>query len=166
MNKSIKRALIIIPSIALAGIFATGAVMADGKGCHHSDTQHTDQKSYAYKGGKQGHKMVRRIANSLDLTEAQEGTIKHIMKSQHKGALGDQRAMAAQLIELRQLESGTDAYIAMATAIGTLHGQDMAQRLIERANVEAQIVDVLTPEQAEQYQAMRDEMADKRAEHM
>ena len=156
----------IVPTIVLVGLVGISMAMADGKGCHHGDTQHTDQKSHAFKDGKQGHKMVRRIAKSLDLTEAQEGAIKHIMKSQHQGALGDQRAMGAQLLELRQLESGTDAYIAKATAIGTLHGQNMVQRLIERANVEAQIVDVLTPEQVEQYQVMRDEMADKRAEHM
>ncbi len=73
--------------------------MADGKGCHHGDTYHTDQKSHAYNDGKQGHKMVRRIAKSLDLTEAQEGAIKHMMKRKHKGTLGDQRARVEQMVE-------------------------------------------------------------------
>ena len=37
----------------------------------------------------------------------------------------------------------------------------MAQALIERAQVEGQIVDLLTPEQLQQYQQLRDEMAHK-----
>ena len=140
--------------------------MADGKGCHHDGGEGGEQEGYGHKGGKKGGMMMRHMAKALDLTDAQKSAIKDIMKDQRNGASGGHQAMAAQLLELGQLESGSDAYIAKAKAIGMLQGQAMGQRLIDRANVEAQITDVLTPEQVEQYQQMRNEMADKRAEHM
>ena len=165
----------IVPAIMLVGLVGAGMAMADGKGEHggwgkmggkicHQDGG--EQEGYGHKGGKKGDMMIRHMTKSLDLTDAQESVIKDIMKGQHKGASGGHQAMAAQLLELEQLESGSDAYIARAKAIGTLQGQAMGQRLIEQANIETQITDVLTPEQVEQYQQMRNEMSDKRAEHM
>ena len=165
----------IVPAIMLIGLVGAGMAMADGKGEHggwgkmggkacHQDGG--EQEGYGHKGGKKGDMMIRHMTKSLDLTDAQESAIKDIMKGQHKGAPGGHQAMATKLLELDQLESGSDAYIAKAKAIGTLQGQAMGQRLIEQANIEAQITDVLTPDQVEQYQQMRNEMADKGTEHM
>jgi len=168
----------IVPTVVLVGLVGAGIAMADGKGehggwgkmggkgWHHGGGEGGEQEGYGHKGGKKGDMMISHMTKDLDLTDAQESAIKDIMKGQHKGASGGHQAMAAQFLELEQLESGSDAYIAKAKAIGTLQGQAMGQRLIERANMEAQITDVLTPEQVEQYQQMRNEMADKRAEHM
>jgi len=167
MNKSIKRALIIIPSIALAGIFATGAVMADGKDCKRGNGH--DGKGYegmGHKGGKKGGIMAHRMAKKLDLTDAQQDAIKDIMQAQHQGANGGHQDMAAALAELAQLEAGSDAYIAKAKAIGATQGEAMAQRLINKADVEQQVKALLTPEQLEKYQAMHAEMAEHRAERM
>ena len=168
----------IVPTLALVGLVGAGMAMADGKGehggwgkmggkgYHHGDAHDGGQEGYGHKGDKKGGMMARRMSKALDLTDAQESAIEDIIKGQHKGASDGHQAMAAQLLELEQLESGSDAYIAKAKAIGTLQGQAMGQRLIDQANIEAQIKDVLTPEQVEQYQEMRSEMADKRAEHM
>ena len=140
-----------------------------GKGCHHNGGVGGDgveQEGYGHKGGKKGGMMLRHMAKALDLTDAQKSAIKDIMKGQRNSASGGHQAMVAQLLELQQLESGSDAYIAKARAIGAIQGQALGQRLIDRANIEVQITDVLTPEQVEKYQQMRNEMAYKRAEHM
>ena len=157
MNAFIKRSLIIVPTIALAGLVATGMAMAGNQG---------DHGGWGKMGGNRSDMMVGRMSTALNLTDAQESAVKDIMKGQHKGQSGGHQAMAVQFSELGQLESGSDAYIAKAKSIGALQGEAMGRRLIERANVEMQIVDLLTPEQVEQYQQMRNNMADKRAEHM
>jgi Spy/CpxP family protein refolding chaperone len=150
----------------LVGLVSAGMAMADGKGCHHGGGEGVEQEGYGHKGGKKGGMMIRHMTKALDLTDAQKSAIKDIMKVQRNAESDARHAIAAQLLELKQLESGSDAYIAKAKAIGTLQGQAMGQRLIEQANIETQITDVLTPEQVEQYQQMRNEMSDKRAEHM
>ncbi|MCS5558582.1 MAG: Spy/CpxP family protein refolding chaperone [Oceanospirillaceae bacterium] len=167
MNKSIKRALIIIPSIALAGVFATGAVMADGKDCKRGNGHDGKGKqSMGHKGGKKGGMMAHRMAKKLDLTDAQQDAIKDIMQAQHQDASGQHQAMAAALAELAQLEAGSDAYIAKAKAIGAIQGDAMAQRLINKADVEQQVQALLTPEQLKKYQTMHAAMAERRAERM
>ena len=96
MNKSIKRALIIIPSVALAGMFATGAVMADGKDCKRGNGHDgKGQMGMGHKGGKKGGMMMHRMAHKLDLTDAQQDAIKDIMQTQREGARGQHETMAA-----------------------------------------------------------------------
>jgi Spy/CpxP family protein refolding chaperone len=165
MNTLIKRSLIILPTIALAGLMASGMAMADSQG-DHGGWGEMGGKSYSNMGAKGAKKMLRNMDKALDLTDAQEDAIKDIMTGQYEGATGGREAVAAHLTELAQLESGSDAYIAKAKAIGALQGEAMGQRLIDRANTEAQILDVLTPEQVEKYQQMRDKMAERRAERM
>ena len=176
MNTSLKRALIIVPSIALAGIFATGAAIADGKSegkdCQHGKGEHAQEGGH--KGGKKGgmmdqrmdNRMGKRMVKQLDLTDAQGDAIKDVMQAHHQGAKSGHADMATQFSELAQLESGSDAYIAKAKAIGAMQGEIMAQRLIDKANIEAQIIALLTPEQAEKFAEMQDEMAEHRADRM
>jgi Spy/CpxP family protein refolding chaperone len=186
MHALIKRSLITVPTIALAGLVAAGMAMADSKGdhggwgemgdkyFHHScdlkESHGGDEKGhghkYGKKGGNRGDMVVRYMSKVLDLTDAQQGAIKDIMKGQHEGMSGGHQSMSAQLADLAQLDSGSDAYIAKAKEIGALQGEAMGQRLIDQANMEAQVLSVLTPEQVEKFQVMHDEMTEKRAEHM
>ena len=117
-------------------------------------------------GGKKSDMRAGHLVKGLDLTGAQKDAIKGIMKSQHQAMSVNHQAMAAHLLELAKLASGSDAYIAKAKAIGALHGEAMGQGLIKHANIEAQILALLTLEQVEQYKQMHDEMSAKRAEHM
>jgi Spy/CpxP family protein refolding chaperone len=165
MNALIKRGLIIVPTIALASLVASGMAMAHSKG-DHDGWWEMGGKSYSNMGAKRAKKMLRHMGKALDLTDAQEDAIKDIMTGQNEGTTGGREAMAADLTELAQLESGSDAYIAKAKAIGALQGEAMGQRLIDQANMEAQVLSVLTPEQVEKFQVMHDEMTERRAEHM
>tara|TARA_B110000503_G_scaffold34010_1_gene55251 strand:- start:2166 stop:2759 length:594 start_codon:yes stop_codon:yes gene_type:complete len=186
MNALIKRSLIIVPTIALAGLVTAGMAMADSKGDHggsgkmggkyfhyscdhngsHDGNKEGHGDKYGKKGGNRSDMMVRYMSKALDLTDAQQGAIKDIMKGQHEGMSGDHQATAAQLSDLAQLDSGSDAYIAKAKEIGALQGEAIGQRLIDRANMEAQVLSVLTPEQVEKFQVIHDEMTEKSAEHM
>jgi Spy/CpxP family protein refolding chaperone len=157
MNPFIKRSLIFVPTIALACLVAAGMAMADSK---------WDHGGWGEMGGNRSDMMVRYMSKVLDLTDAQQGAIKDIMKGQHEVMSGGHQAMAAQLSDLSQLDLGSDAYIAKAKEIGALHGEAMGQRLIDQANMEAQVLSLLTPEQVEKFQVMHDEMIEKRAEHM
>ena len=129
--------------------------------------QHEDELiAYDHGAGQKSGMRLSRLAKVLDLTEAQEGAFKAFMRTQHQNASSRHQAIKARLLELEQLELGGSAYIAKAQAIGVLHGKAMAQALIERAQVEGQILDLLTLEQLQQYQHLRDEMAHKWLQQM
>ena len=126
-------------------------------GCQHAD----ELIAYDHGVGQKNGMRLSRLSKVLDLTEAQENAFKAFMRTQHQNISSGHQAIKARLLELEQLELGSSAYIVKAQAIGVLHGKAMAQALIERAHVEGQIVDLLTPEQLEQYQQLRREMAHK-----
>lgn len=139
--------------------------MAGSKNCHHGGHEGYSQMGGMHgilgmHGHKQGKKMMRHMARSLDLTDVQEDAIKDLMQAQYEGMSEGHQAIKQQLEQLGQLESGSDAYIAKAKEIGALQGEAMGQRLIERDNFEVQIMALLTPIQVEQYQEMRNKMTD------
>ena len=155
--------------LGLLVLLVSGLTQADSKkdcmaaaaigshGCQHAD----ELIAYDHGAGQKRGMRLSRLAKVLDLTEAQENAFKGFMRTQHQNTSSRQQAIKARLLELEHLELGGRAYIAKAQAIGDLHGKAMAQALIERAQVEGQIVDLLTPEQLQQYQQLRDEMAHK-----
>ncbi|MDC9719732.1 MAG: Spy/CpxP family protein refolding chaperone [Gammaproteobacteria bacterium] len=155
MNKFIKRTLIVVPTLAVAGVLTAGAAMASGWG-HTGD----------HMSGHQGKMMGRHMVSKLDLTDAQEDAMKDMMQGQHSDAKDARQTMGMQFSELAKLESGSDAYIAKAKEIGVMQGERMGQRLIKQANMEAQMLALLTPEQVEKYHQMREEMAEHRAQKM
>jgi len=176
INMSCKNQLICLP-VAILGLLVllvSGLTQADNKkdcraaavignhGCQHAD----ELIAYDHGGGLKKGLRLSRLAKVLDLTEAQEGAFKAFMNTQHRNLSSRHQAIKAKLLELEQLELGSSAYIAKAQAIGVLHGQAMAEALIERAHLEGQIVDFLTPEQLQQYQQLRDEMAHKCLQQM
>jgi len=139
-----------------------GLALADDKDCEHGNQDSRAQMDGKHDkhSHKQGEKMMRRMVKSLDLTEVQEDAIKDLMQAQYDGMYHEHNVMTQELKQLSQLDSGSDAYITKAREIGALQGESMAQRLIQRAGVQSQIMDFLTPEQVEQYQEMHNEMAD------
>ena len=126
-------------------------------GCQHGD----ELIAYEHGVGQKNGMRLTRLAKVLDLTEAQENAFKVLLSIQHQKTLSRHQAISSRLLELEQLELGSSAYIAKAQAIGVLHGKAMGQDLIERAHVEGQMVYLLTPEQLQQYQQLRDEMSQK-----
>ena len=146
MKALIKRGLIIVPALVLAGVMAAGAAMADTKDDHRSwgamamggqDSYHghNDGKN----GGRTIDKMIQHMSKALDLTDAQEDAIKDTIKGQHKG---------------------------QHKAIVALQGKAIAQGLIDRASIQKQVMDLLTPEQVQKFQVMSNKMIQKRASHM
>ena len=131
-------------------------------GCQHED----ELIAYDHGAGLKNGMRLSRLAKELDLTEAQESAFKVFMRTQHQNTSSRHQAISARLPELEQLEPGSIAYIAKAQAIGVLHGKAMSQALIERAHVEGQMVDLLTPEQLQQFQQLRDELAHERLQQM
>ena len=176
MKALIKRGLIIVPALVLAGVMAAGAAMADTKDDHRSWGAMGGQDSYhghneGKNGGRTVDKMIQHMSKALDLTDAQEDAIKDTIKGQHKGqhnaiVVANRQAMAKHFSELAQLESGSEAYIAKAKAIGALQGKAIAQGLIDRASIQKQVMDLLTPEQVQKFQVMSNKMIQKRASHM
>jgi Spy/CpxP family protein refolding chaperone len=172
MKALIKRGLIIVPTIALAGVMAAGVTIADSKDDNIGWGVMGGQDSYHGRshGDNDGHsidRMTRHMSKALDLTGAQQAAIKDIMKGQRTGdGVANRQVMEMHFSELAQLQSGSDAYTAKAKEIGALQGEAIGQGLIDRANMQTQVMAVLTPEQVEEFQLMRDKMADKRASHM
>lgn len=146
-------------ALALLSLVASGLTMADNQGCHHG------QAAYNHLVGEKGGIRVAQLAKGLDLTDAQQSAINAVITSQQASESKNRQTISRQLLELAQLASGSDAYIVKAKAIGAMQGEAMAQSLIESARLDVQILDLLTAEQARQYQQMLDEMAYKGSEH-
>jgi len=149
-------------ALALLSLAATGLAMAGSAVCHHG----AGVAAYDHLVGNKSDMRLAHLAKRLDLTDAQQSAIEQVIRTQQQGALITHRQMALQLTELAQSDSVSDAYIAKAKAIGSLQGEAMGRGFIERAYLEAQIFSLLTSEQAQQYQQMRDDMTHKRAQHM
>ena len=170
INISCKHQLICLP-VAILGLLVllvSGLTQADSKkdcgvaviGSH--GCQHVDKLiAYDHGAGQKNGVRLTRLAKVLDLTEAQEDAFKVLMHTQHQNKSSRHQAISDRLLELEQLKPGSSAYIAKAQAIGVLHGKVMSQDLIERAHLEGQMIYLLTPEQLQQYQQLRDEMAQK-----
>ena len=133
------------------------AAVIGSRGCQHGD----ELIAYGHGAGQKNAMRLTRLAKVLDLTEAQESAFKVLMRTQHQNTSSRHQAISARLLELEQLELGSSAYIAKAQAIGVLRGKAMSQDLTERAYVEGQMVYLLTPEQLQHYQQLRDEMVQK-----
>jgi Spy/CpxP family protein refolding chaperone len=128
--------------------------MAGAEG-HHGRMGHGGHDRYMGGGSMKGHMggLSPRMLQSLQLSEAQRDKVNELMQAQAKSMqeqMGQHRARHEQLDQLSRAPS-FDA--AKARALADEQGQQMAQHLFQRVQLQSQLRALLTPEQLKQLDA-------------
>jgi len=166
MNKFMKSVLVMVPAVALVGSMSTSAMAdndgwgkhKDGKNCDHGDRGHKEGK----RGGKMGgERMLKKMSSKLDLTDAQQVEMQELFDKQGSIKEGHQAANGAMYDELAKLAVGSDAYNAQVDKIAESHASMMAAGMKARAQMQADILNILNDEQKTEYQEMMEKFKNR-----
>ena len=157
--------------LAALSLTAMAAAPAAGDGCehqgrpgmhgmagaegHHGRMGHGGHDRYMGGGSMKGHMggLSPRMLQSLQLSDAQRAQVTELTQAQAKTMqeqMGQSRARHEQLDQLSRAPS-FDA--AKARALADEQGQQMAQHLFQRVQLQSQLRALLTPEQLKQLDA-------------
>ena len=161
MNKLVKSALVVFPVAALVAGFSVQAVAHDknstkrggqseGATCQHG--KRNSQGEWGSKSGKMGgERMLMMLNYKLDLSDAQEVSMKAIFERQKSAREGHQGAGAALYDELAELEMGSAEYNAQVDKIAQSQAAMMAAHMKARAQMQVNILAVLNDEQKAEF---------------
>ena len=132
-----------------------------------SDNSTATQVRPAWKG-HHGH--MAYLAKQLDLTDAQKTQVKSIMQANRQANLPLYQQMAANRKALMAASADPNYDQAKVQALATQQSQLMAQKLVQKTNVQHQIyTQVLTPDQrikADELRAKKMARIDRRLQHL
>lgn len=173
MNKFVKSALVMIPAAVLAGGLATSAMADDDRGwgkrgdkggesCEHGERGGKKGQRGGMKGGKMGgERMQMMLAYKLNLTDAQEAELADIFKAQEGMKQGHQGGMEEMHDALAKLTPGSAEHTAKIEEIAKAHGDMLAAGMKARAQMQADILNILTDEQKAEYEEMMEDMQER-----
>lgn len=102
---------------------------------------------HGFRGGHFGGPMFGMFFHQLNLTDAQKAQVKQIM-SQEKPTLKPlMQQMAQGENQMRTLELSGTFDEGQARTLATQQSQNMTELMVQRARVESELIQVLTPEQ-------------------
>jgi Spy/CpxP family protein refolding chaperone len=99
-----------------------------------------------------------RLLNELDLNAAQKLEIKQIMAAAHPQMQSLHEQMRANSLKLRQTQPNDPNYAGVVSQVSQTQGSLAAQMMTQRAQVRAQVFQVLTPAQQGQLATLEAEM--------
>lgn len=147
--KKITVAIIAIAVLALGAIFVS-AQKHDGEG--HG------KRGFGKRGHHRGGGMMLR---GLDLTDAQKAQVKEIMEASKTKTQSLRESMKASRKALHELTANGQFDEAKVQAAATEQANISAQLMVERAKVQAQIYQILTPEQHAKAAEMKAKMKER-----
>lgn len=121
---------------ALALLLSAGAALAQSAPPPHG-----------HGGGAFGGPMFGFFGHRLDLTDAQKTQIKDIMTKEKPTIKPLVQQMGQGQSQLRQLELSGNFDEAQARTIATQQSQTMTELAVQHARIEAELIQVLTPDQ-------------------
>jgi len=124
-----------IASAALAIMLWSGAALAQAEAPAHG-----------HRGGAFGAPMFGFFGHQLDLSDAQKAQIKDIMTKEKPTLKPLMLQLGQSQSQLRQLEMGAFDE-TQARTIATQQSQAMTELAVQRARIEAEMIQVLTPDQ-------------------
>ncbi len=141
MKKTVAIAISLIALLALSAVYTPA--QGPGRGFRHGP------------GG--GH-----VFDQLDLTDQQQSAIKEILAAEKAANEPIFQELASVRKELNEATAEGKFDEAQVQALATRHGQAMAQLMVERERVKSQIYAVLTPEQREKAEQLRNRRGPRR----
>lgn len=166
-----KKILLTLGAAAL--VAGAGVAVASGKYCDEEGRRGGDRQAYEQHGGyghhegsgdmrKDGGKMsghmLDRMGEHLQLTAEQKEKIQSIFQAQAEQQLAQRESMQSFHQQMRDLDPTSADYVAAVQKLAEARADNMMARMVDRAQVKADIFAVLTPEQ-------RAEMKNMQARH-
>ncbi len=151
MNKAI---VMTLSAALLAG--AAGVAMADGKKCDEHGLKD-------FKGGQHemSGKRMDRLAEHLALNADQKSQIQKIFEEKHeqrKAGMEDRKSFRQQM---ESLDPESPDYVAQVEKLATEKSKGMVKMAVERAETKAKIYAVLTDEQEEKFEELKEKRGKK-----
>lgn len=146
MNKAI---VMTLSAILVAG--AAGTVMAEGKHCE-------GHGSKGYKGDHQemSEHRIDRLAEHLALSDEQKASMKSIFEERHAKREGKKEVRDSFRAKMDSLDPESANYVAEVEKIAQEQSKEMVKNKVERAEMKAKIYAVLTDEQEEKFEKLKD----------
>ena len=158
--------------LAALSLTAMAAAPAAGDGCEHqgrsggamhgmagAEGHHGGRMGHGPMGAREGHigahmgGLSPRMMQSLQLSEAQRAQVSELMQAQAKTMQEQMSESRARHEQLDQLSRAASFDAAKARALADEQGQQMAQHLFQRVQLQSQLRALLTPEQLKQLDA-------------
>lgn len=156
--------------LAALSLTAMAAAPAAGEGCeqHGRPGMHGMDGAEGHHGGRMGHGpmgageghmgghmggLSPRMLQSLQLSDAQRAKVTELTQAQAKTMQEQMNASRARHEQLDQLSRAPSFDAAKARALADEQGQQMAQHLFQRVQLQSQLRALLTPEQLKQLDA-------------
>ena len=134
-------------ALALAVITLAGGILVFAQGRH-------GKRLGRFGGGSP----LEHIARKLNLTDTQKTQIRAILEAERPTVQPIAARMLANQQQLNQLTANGQFDEQQVRAIATQQGQLASQLIVEKERVQAQIYQILTPEQRTQAQELRTEI--------
>ena len=155
--------------LAALSLTAMAAPPEAGEGCdpqgRHGGAMYGMAGAEGHHGGRMGHGpmgghmgghmggLSPRMLQSLQLSDAQRDKVNELMQAQAKSMQEQMSQHRARHEQLDQLSRAPSFDAAKARALADEQGQQMAQHLFQRVQLQSQLRALLTPEQLKQLDA-------------
>jgi periplasmic protein CpxP/Spy len=113
-------------------------------------------------GPGEGHNFLGGIARHLDLTEAQKAQAKEILEAERAIMQPVFEQMRENREALRAATEGGQFSEAEVTRLAQIHGELSAQMIVSRERVQAQLWQILTPEQREKAEELKQQFQERK----
>lgn len=145
----------IIITISLVALIVTGTVIAFAA-THQLQRQHRFAgRGFEGNADKFIERMLKRAAVVLDLTEAQKQQIKAVLEAEKPVVQPLLKDLATNRQALLTTTDNGQFNEADVQTIATKQGQTLAQLIVEKERVKAQVYAILTPEQRAKAEKLR-----------
>jgi protein CpxP len=112
-----------------------------------------------------GH-MLAFFSHYLDLTDAQQAQVKEIMAKEKPVVQPLIQQLGQAHHQMRQLEESGNFDEAQVRTLATQQSQTITELIVQKARIESEMLQVLTPEQKTKFQSFMDRREQHFKEHM
>lgn len=102
---------------------------------------------HRHRAGMFGGPMARMLTRRLDLTAAQRTQIRDILQKEKPTIQPLMKQMAQNRFQITQLELNGNFDESQVRALATQQAQTMSDLIVQRARIESELIQVLTPDQ-------------------
>lgn len=141
-----KVAVMTLSALLIAG--SAGAVMAGGKDCKGHGSEGDRQEMSEHR--------IDRLAQHLSLNEEQKGAIEKIFEDKYEKRKASMESRESFRKKMDSLDPESANYVTQVEKLATEQSSSMVQKMVDRAETKAEIYAVLTDEQEEKFEELKE----------
>src|SRR5882672_3108026 len=129
-------------------------------------SQTVRRAAYRHGGGMFGGHMLAFYAHKLGLTDAQQSQVKDIMAKEKPTLKPLFLQLAQAKHQMRQFEESGNFDETQVRALATQQSQTIAELIVQKARIESEMLQVLTPDQKTKFKEMMDKHEQRMMNHL